>query len=520
MSRFIRSIWFPILTPPLFILLLRILLQGFIFPTELSGDEAQYWDWSRHLQLSYYTKGPLIAWMIAVSTTLLGDSELAIRLGSYLAHAVAAIAVGYLGFQLSNGSRRIIWLCAIGFQCLLAYQIAGSLMTVDMTMVAGWSIATCSAIAAVQRSQRGHSVRIPLALCGFAIGVAFLAKYTALLGLLGIMIGLWPHRQKLLQSPGIQSGIFLGILLLLTGLAPVVIWNAERGWPTINHLLGHLEIPRDTGDLRTWTEFKIRWPLTYLLQVFTIPGPLLATTMLLGIFSSRKDTHTLLRISLWSALPVLFFYLLVSFKGETEGNWAVGALAMLIPFSALWIDRRLSLGKGLWISRLILARSFLTFLLVLTFSSSAPLLQNSLEKMGISVSIPLHRVKGHRHFAQQVRKRSVESLGPAGQTAPIICNYYDLTALLAYSLPEHPTVYCASVALGSRPSAYDDFEETLFPQSNLLGKDLILVGSNEQRWRESLDFTELESLGSAIQRGRSRSIFRGKLRLLTTDKEQ
>ena len=28
---------------------------------KLIQDEAQYWDWSRRLQLSYYSKGPLIA---------------------------------------------------------------------------------------------------------------------------------------------------------------------------------------------------------------------------------------------------------------------------------------------------------------------------------------------------------------------------------------------------------------------------------------------------------------------------
>ena len=30
----------------------------------LAQDEAQYWDWSRTLQLSYYSKGPLIAYLI------------------------------------------------------------------------------------------------------------------------------------------------------------------------------------------------------------------------------------------------------------------------------------------------------------------------------------------------------------------------------------------------------------------------------------------------------------------------
>src|ERR1700733_12582303 len=42
-------------------------------PIDLSGDEAQYWDWSRHLDLSYYSKGPLIAYLIRASCSLFGE---------------------------------------------------------------------------------------------------------------------------------------------------------------------------------------------------------------------------------------------------------------------------------------------------------------------------------------------------------------------------------------------------------------------------------------------------------------
>ena len=513
----------PILLPPAVMLLARIVFQGILFPTELSGDEAQYWDWSRHLQLSYYTKGPLVAWLIAASTSLFGNTELSIRIGSYLAHAIAGIAVGFLGLQISDGSRRITWITAIGFQCVFAYQIAGSLMTVDMTMVAGWSIATSAAVSMLQRSHDGRSIQAPLTLCGLALGIAFLAKYTALLGLLGILIGLWPMRKKLFESRGVRAGLMCGSLLFLASLAPVFIWNFERGWPTIHHLVGHLEFARVDTDLRTWTGFQIRWPLTYLLQIFTVAGPLLTIAMILGIRQYWRDPrlreNNALRISLWSALPVLFFYLLISLKTQTEGNWAVAAYASLVPFAAIWLDRHLGLFSGLWVWRLMLIRSSLTLLLILTFPYCGPLLQRGLQKLDISVTVPVHRVIGHRQFADEVRQRAIEAIGPAGNTAPIVCNYYDLTALLAYSLPEQPTVYCASVALGSGRSAYDDFEETRFPQSRLFDVDLILVGSDEQHWRKSLDFSRLDPLGIAIQRGRTRSIFHGKLRSPSNDEE-
>ena len=35
---------------------------------DLSPDEAHYWEWSRRLDLSYYSKGPLIAYLIAALT--------------------------------------------------------------------------------------------------------------------------------------------------------------------------------------------------------------------------------------------------------------------------------------------------------------------------------------------------------------------------------------------------------------------------------------------------------------------
>ncbi|MBI3329506.1 MAG: glycosyltransferase family 39 protein, partial [Nitrospinae bacterium] len=55
--------------------------QGFL---ELSPDEAHYWEWSRRLDWSYYSKGPLVAYLIAASTALGGSTELFVRLPATL----------------------------------------------------------------------------------------------------------------------------------------------------------------------------------------------------------------------------------------------------------------------------------------------------------------------------------------------------------------------------------------------------------------------------------------------------
>src|SRR5271156_4225043 len=42
-------------------------------PLDLAPDEAHYWDWSRHLDWSYYSKGPLVAWLIRASCVCFGE---------------------------------------------------------------------------------------------------------------------------------------------------------------------------------------------------------------------------------------------------------------------------------------------------------------------------------------------------------------------------------------------------------------------------------------------------------------
>ena len=53
---------------------------------DLHFDEAQYWEWSRRLDWSYYSKGPLIAWLIALSEAVLGHGAWQVRLPAWLAY--------------------------------------------------------------------------------------------------------------------------------------------------------------------------------------------------------------------------------------------------------------------------------------------------------------------------------------------------------------------------------------------------------------------------------------------------
>jgi len=69
--------------------------------TDLFVDESQYWLWGQSLDLGYYSKPPLIAWLIRGVTELLGsDAPFVVRLPGAILHGAAALIVGAVAARL------------------------------------------------------------------------------------------------------------------------------------------------------------------------------------------------------------------------------------------------------------------------------------------------------------------------------------------------------------------------------------------------------------------------------------
>src|SRR5438552_10225358 len=75
-------------------------------PLTLSGDEAHYWDWSRQLGLSYYSKGPLVGYIIRVSCTLNGaDTMQAVRYPAMIFAVATSVLTYWLIVKLFRSDR-------------------------------------------------------------------------------------------------------------------------------------------------------------------------------------------------------------------------------------------------------------------------------------------------------------------------------------------------------------------------------------------------------------------------------
>ena len=89
---------FTLLNTPvvLFILITITILRIYslyVTPIELSVDEAQYWHWSRNIDFGYFTKPPLIAWLIGFSTFIFGNEEWAVRLFAPITHLFISLVL-------------------------------------------------------------------------------------------------------------------------------------------------------------------------------------------------------------------------------------------------------------------------------------------------------------------------------------------------------------------------------------------------------------------------------------------
>ena len=164
-------------TPVVFIILVIITLiriySLFISPIELSVDEAQYWHWSQNLDYGYFTKPPLIAWAIALSTNIFGNEEWAVRLFSPIIHFFISIilwAITQFAFGLKAGRiAAVLWIFTP------AASLGSFIISTDTPLLLFWSLA----LLFIFKTLKDDSY-ISASLAGTNLGLAFLSKYAAL----------------------------------------------------------------------------------------------------------------------------------------------------------------------------------------------------------------------------------------------------------------------------------------------------------------------------------------------------
>jgi hypothetical protein len=192
-------------------------------------DEPYYLACARRLAWGYLDHPPLSPLILRATTTVLGDSVVAIRLPAAMAGAATAFVTGRIARALGGG----LFAQFTAAACLLVgpgYLILFSFFSVNAFEVLAWASIAYLLIDALAAQARGEGTR-EFMLLGLLVGVAALNKHTSLLysGALAIGLLLSSSRRALLTR-----GPWLALALSLLILMPNLIWQGLHQWISLD----------------------------------------------------------------------------------------------------------------------------------------------------------------------------------------------------------------------------------------------------------------------------------------------
>lgn len=387
---------------------------------DLHFDEAQYWEWSQHLDWSYYSKGPLLAWLIALSTALWGQGEWQVRLFAWLAYDIFLILLFCFARQFWQSRRAGWWAVALGLTTPLYFPL-GQAMTTDVFLFACWTWALWAAWRALYRRQDSAWYEL-----GVAVGVGGLAKFSV--GLLPFFLGLGllataQGRRELRRWPP-WGGVLLALLLV----GPIVLWNAHHGWVMFLHEQGHVLGVAEEGGWRENASDLLEF----------VGGQWLALSPLVAVALCRvlgRPPRPAEQRLLWGlSLAVLAFFFAKATVSKVQINWPAPAYIGLLVLFAGQIDA-LTVGWRRAVS--------------IGMASSVALLSVALFPMLVGLSLAKAPFRDLRAWEEPIETVARQ----AGTAEFLMVPSYHLAGRVAFYWPERLPVY--PVAENRRFSQHD-----------------------------------------------------------------
>jgi hypothetical protein len=426
-------------------------------PADLFPDEAQYWVWSQRLALGYYSKPPLVAWLIAATTGLFGDSEFAVRLSAPLLHAGAAIFGYGIGARLYD--RRVGFWAALTYVSLPGVSVSSFIISTDAPLLLFWAAALYAFVRAREEGGWGWWLAV-----GLAAGLGLLAKFAMaywLLSALGFVL-VFPAERRLLR-PLLTAA---GIALLL--YSPNFWWNWSNGFVSYLHTRDNAAL---SGPL-----FHPDALIEFFAAQFGVFGPLLFAGLILLTATWRGIAEQRARLLAAFSLPTLVMMIAVSLLSRAHANWAAPAYVAATVLVVAW-----ALQRG-W--RRLIALSIALHLAAVGLLFTG---RDALAAFGLDVPAqydPLRRVRGWRELGTEVGK---ELAAHPGLT--LFADDREVLAALIYYIRPHP-LDAVKWKVTSRIQDQWDLTNGL---GKRLGESFLLVSEHEL-------INEMEPSFAAIER--------------------
>jgi len=419
---------------------------------QLAPDEANYWQWSRHLAWGYHDQAPMIGWMIRLTTWFAGQTELGVRLPSIIAMAVASaylllIAARWIGPYTALKT-------TILSQAILEFNVGGLLATPDGLQAAAWAGACYHIAAAYETDEWSQWL-----LGGIWFGFGLLSKYTMVLFLpAAYLFGLCsPLYRKRLTGLRPYVGVVLGLLMF----TPVLWWNAQNHWNSVRHV-AYL------GGANQGFELHLKYLGEFLASQAGLVSPLVFLLILwvwvLVIFKRYPSGQWIYAFLFFTSFPMVVFFALLSLHTRVYGNWpAAGYLTAAILAAAFFTGQNRDIFRpgGKSTDHKLWSWSVGSAYVI----SAAVLLQVVWPILPLPVKLDrtATEITGWRELGKEAERLRRQM--PAPQKTFLFGLRYQTASELAFYAPGQPQT--VSINKWRRPNVYDYW----WQDSDLIGRD-------------------------------------------------
>ncbi|HUO91397.1 MAG TPA: glycosyltransferase family 39 protein [Rhizomicrobium sp.] len=379
-----------------------------VSPLELYPDEAQYWWWAQTPALGYFSKPPLIAWIIGATTAIFGDSEWAIRLAMPLLHGGAALLLFAIGRTSVPKAPAVAFWSALAYLTLPGVSYSSTLASTDGPLLFFWALALLAFLKAVQTGTWRWAV-----LCGAALGLGILAKYAMLFFLAGAVLAVLMSRDVRRFVVG-WGGVVAAVMAILIA-APNAAWNVAHHFATLEH----------TATNADWMRAQISPAhlVEFLAGQFGVFGPILMAAWLAALWRLTRRTRTREEVALaaFSVAP-LALITIQAFVADANANWAATAFVAAVPLAIAELLEH-------W-PRLVLWASFALHGALLALLSAVLVWPVAADRLGLGNVFK--RQEGWRFLAEAVSGEFAH-----GEYGAIATDNRSVTAELLYYLHPH-----------------------------------------------------------------------------------
>jgi 4-amino-4-deoxy-L-arabinose transferase-like glycosyltransferase len=290
-------------------------------------DEAQYWAYGQELDWGYFSKPPLIAWVIRAVTDLAGDTLVALRLASPVCHALIAGLIFLTGRRLWDGQTGF-W-AAASYTAAPGVGLSAMIMSTDPVLMVCWAAACYAMVRAAEAAPEvgaaGVRGQVWWGILGALIGAGMLAKYSMAAFTAGALgYGLFAARQRN------WAGMATAAVAALAVMAPNIVWNADNSYATVTHVMGDADPGRGYFHVAKLAEFTV--------AQFAVIGPVFLIAIFLALRNRgewRGDWG--MRLAAWQTAPLLFAMIGLSFLTRAQANWAAPAYIGGSLLAARWL---------------------------------------------------------------------------------------------------------------------------------------------------------------------------------------